>query len=131
MSSSAAPAKVTSQCEHRSFPLLPFNMACTLIANRGQRDGLRLVLLNGSACRKRSLVVSIPIRMDNGETHCFPGYRVQHCLTSGFQRRAARRPFSGSRRGRGPFHVDVLECGIMNFAILRRQGRRRTAIPRK
>jgi glutamate dehydrogenase (NAD(P)+) len=32
---------------------------------------------------KRSLVVSIPIRMDNGEVHCFPGYRVQHSLTSG------------------------------------------------
>jgi glutamate dehydrogenase (NAD(P)+) len=32
---------------------------------------------------KRSLVMSIPIRMDNGEVHCFPGYRVQHSLTSG------------------------------------------------
>ncbi len=32
---------------------------------------------------KRSLVVSIPIRMDTGETHTFIGYRVQHSITSG------------------------------------------------
>jgi glutamate dehydrogenase (NAD(P)+) len=32
---------------------------------------------------KRSLIVNVPIRMDNGETHCFVGYRVQHSLTSG------------------------------------------------
>src|SRR5438034_3467274 len=32
---------------------------------------------------KRSLVVGIPIRMDDGSTHTFIGYRVQHSLTSG------------------------------------------------
>ena len=32
---------------------------------------------------KRSLIVNVPIRMDNGEIHCFIGYRVQHSLTSG------------------------------------------------
>ncbi len=32
---------------------------------------------------KRSLVVSIPVRMDDGRTHVFLGYRVQHSLTSG------------------------------------------------
>ncbi|MCS7022191.1 MAG: Glu/Leu/Phe/Val dehydrogenase [Gemmataceae bacterium] len=32
---------------------------------------------------KRSMVVSIPIRMDTGETRVFIGYRVQHSLTSG------------------------------------------------
>ncbi|MBX9579568.1 MAG: glutamate dehydrogenase, partial [Gemmataceae bacterium] len=32
---------------------------------------------------KRSLVVSIPIRMDDGAVHTFVGYRVQHSLTSG------------------------------------------------
>ena len=32
---------------------------------------------------KRSLVVAIPIRRDNGETDPFVGYRVQHSLTSG------------------------------------------------
>jgi len=65
---------------------------------------------------KRSLVVSIPIRMDSGEVHCFPGYRVQHSLTSG--------PSKGGLR----YHpsVDLGEvaalamwmswkCGIMNL----------------
>ncbi|MDB5306166.1 MAG: glutamate dehydrogenase [Gemmataceae bacterium] len=32
---------------------------------------------------KRSLVVNIPIRMDDGAVHTFIGYRVQHSLTSG------------------------------------------------
>jgi glutamate dehydrogenase (NAD(P)+) len=32
---------------------------------------------------KRALVVSIPVRMDDGTTEVFNGYRVQHSLTSG------------------------------------------------
>src|SRR5581483_5848762 len=32
---------------------------------------------------KRALVVSVPIRMDNGRTEGFIGFRVQHSLTSG------------------------------------------------
>ena len=32
---------------------------------------------------KRSMVVSVPIRMDSGQTQVFIGYRVQHSLTSG------------------------------------------------
>ncbi len=32
---------------------------------------------------KRSLVVSVPVRMDSGATKVFIGYRVQHSLTSG------------------------------------------------
>jgi glutamate dehydrogenase (NAD(P)+) len=32
---------------------------------------------------KRSLVCAIPVRMDDGNTHVFIGYRVQHSLTSG------------------------------------------------
>jgi len=65
---------------------------------------------------KRSLVVSVPIRMDDGHTHNFTGYRVQHSLTSG--------PAKGGLR----YHpsVDIGEvaalamwmswkCGIMNL----------------
>src|SRR5687767_8637804 len=65
---------------------------------------------------KRSLVVSVPIRMDDGSTHNFIGYRVQHSLTSG--------PSKGGLR----YHpsVDLGEvaalamwmswkCGIMNL----------------
>ncbi len=32
---------------------------------------------------KRSMVVAIPVRMDDGSTQVFVGYRVQHSLTSG------------------------------------------------
>jgi glutamate dehydrogenase (NAD(P)+) len=32
---------------------------------------------------KRSMVVSVPVRMDDGRTKMFTGYRVQHSLTSG------------------------------------------------
>jgi glutamate dehydrogenase (NAD(P)+) len=65
---------------------------------------------------KRSLVVSVPIRMDDGRTQNFIGYRVQHSLTSG--------PAKGGLR----YHpsVDLGEvaalamwmswkCGIMNL----------------
>jgi glutamate dehydrogenase (NAD(P)+) len=44
---------------------------------------------------KRSLTVSLPIRMDNGSTRVFPGYRVQHHLTLG--------PTKGGLR----YHPDV------------------------
>ncbi len=65
---------------------------------------------------KRAMVVSVPIRMENGKTHTFIGYRVQHSLTSG--------PSKGGIR----FHpsVDIGEvaalamwmtwkCAIMNL----------------
>lgn len=32
---------------------------------------------------KRAMIVGVPIRMDDGKTHTFIGYRVQHSLTSG------------------------------------------------
>jgi glutamate dehydrogenase/leucine dehydrogenase len=32
---------------------------------------------------KRQLIVSIPVRMDNGEIRVFEGYRIQHSLTRG------------------------------------------------
>lgn len=68
------------------------------------------------AIPKRAMVVSVPVRLDTGETHVFHGYRVQHSLTSG--------PSKGGLR----FHpgVDLGEvaalsmwmswkCGIMNL----------------
>ena len=68
------------------------------------------------AVPKRSLVVSVPIRMDTGEIQSFIGYRVQHSLTSGASKGGLRY---------AP-HVDLGEvaalamwmgwkCGIMNL----------------
>src|SRR5215467_9677401 len=42
-------------------------------------ESMRNVLRNA----KRQLVVSIPVRMDGGETKVFEGYRVQHNIARG------------------------------------------------
>src|SRR5213594_2140446 len=42
-------------------------------------ESLRNVLRNA----KRQLIVSIPVRMDNGENRVFEGYRVQHNIARG------------------------------------------------
>jgi glutamate dehydrogenase (NAD(P)+) len=73
-------------------------------------------ILERLAQPKRALVVSCPVKMDDGCTHNFIGYRVQHSLTSG--------PSKGGLR----YHpsVDLGEvaalamwmswkCGIMNL----------------
>ena len=65
---------------------------------------------------KRAMVVSIPVRMDDGQLEVFSGYRVQHSLTSG--------PSKGGLR----YHPDVdlgevaalamwmsWKCGLMNL----------------
>jgi glutamate dehydrogenase (NAD(P)+) len=73
-------------------------------------------ILDRLSIPKRAMVVSIPVRMDNGQVKVFQGYRVQHSLTSG--------PSKGGLR----FHhsVDLGEvaalsmwmswkCGLMNL----------------
>jgi glutamate dehydrogenase (NAD(P)+) len=42
-------------------------------------ESMRNVLRNA----KRQLIVSIPVRMDGGETKVFEGYRVQHNIARG------------------------------------------------
>src|SRR6202007_2146132 len=60
-----------------------FQMACdqfTLIADYLQiPEDLRDRLM----FPKRSVVVAVPVRMDDGSTHLFQGYRVQHTLAMG------------------------------------------------
>ncbi|MFO0875995.1 MAG: Glu/Leu/Phe/Val dehydrogenase [Gemmataceae bacterium] len=73
-------------------------------------------ILDRLSVPKRALIVSIPVRLDDGSTEVFSGYRVQHSLTSG--------PSKGGLR----YHpsVDLGEvaalamwmswkCGIMNL----------------
>jgi glutamate dehydrogenase (NAD(P)+) len=102
------------------FPLFEtsplFQMTCKqleMVAEHVEMDhGVLLRLMKP----KRVLVVSMPVRMDDGRTEVFLGCRVQHSLTSG--------PSKGGLR----FHpsVDVGEvaslavwmswkCGIMNL----------------
>ena len=42
-------------------------------------DGIRERMRNP----KRSLIVSVPVKMDDGKTKVFKGYRVQHDITLG------------------------------------------------
>jgi glutamate dehydrogenase (NAD(P)+) len=93
-----------------------FQMACRQLENVAEVIDLDKNILERMFQPKRSLVVSVPIRMDNGETHNFLGFRVQHSLTSG--------PAKGGLR----YHPNVdlgevaalamwmtWKCGIMNL----------------
>jgi glutamate dehydrogenase (NAD(P)+) len=93
-----------------------FQMACRQLENVAEVIDLDKNILERMFQPKRSLVVSVPIRMDSGETHNFLGFRVQHSLTSG--------PAKGGLR----YHPNVdlgevaalamwmtWKCGIMNL----------------
>src|SRR3954464_7193127 len=55
---------------------------------------------------KRALIVSVPIRLDDGSIRCFEGYRVQHNMTLG--------PGKGGIR----FHPDVNLSEVAGLAML-------------
>lgn len=117
---SLSPAKPANGFAQQNNPVyassVTFQMACRQLENvAGAIDVDRGVLQRLSA-PKRALVVSCPVRMDDGRTEVFAGYRVQHSLTSG--------PSKGGLR----YHpaVDLGEvaalamwmswkCGIMNL----------------
>src|SRR5438105_2723181 len=60
-----------------------YRMACQQLLKVAEVTNLDRGVLERLMVPKRSLVVSIPVRMDTGETQVFIGYRVQHSLTSG------------------------------------------------
>jgi glutamate dehydrogenase (NAD(P)+) len=93
-----------------------FQMACRQLDAVAEVIDLDRGVLERLSLPKRAIVVSIPIRMEDGTTAGFIGYRVQHSLTSG--------PSKGGLR----YHpsVDLGEvaalamwmswkCGIMNL----------------
>ena len=53
---------------------------------------------------QRCLIVSVPVRMDDGRIEVFKGYRVQHVPTRGARVRAQNRPlrWQHGARNRGP-----------------------------
>jgi glutamate dehydrogenase (NAD(P)+) len=103
--------------KHTLFEDSPvFQMACRQLESVAEVVDLDKNIVERMFQPKRSLVVSVPIRMDNGETHNFLGFRVQHSLTSG--------PAKGGLR----YHPNVdlgevaalamwmtWKCGIMNL----------------
>lgn len=93
-----------------------YKMACRQLQMVGEFIDIDEGVLERLSQPKRAIVVSAPIRRDDGKTQCFVGYRVQHSLTSG--------PSKGGLR----YHpsVDLGEvaalamwmswkCGIMNL----------------
>jgi glutamate dehydrogenase (NAD(P)+) len=118
-------ALVTPSTNHHDYPHTPnpvfensptFQMACRQLDAVAEVIDIDKGVLGRMSLPKRAIVVSIPVRMDDGRTEVFTGYRVQHSLTSG--------PSKGGLR----YHpsVDLGEvaalamwmswkCGIMNL----------------
>ncbi|MDY3558053.1 Glu/Leu/Phe/Val dehydrogenase [Gemmata sp. JC673] len=91
-------------------------MACQQLRNVARAINLDPGITDRLMTPKRSQVVAIPVRMEDGRTETFVGYRVQHSLTSG--------PSKGGLRYAK--NVDLGEvaalamwmswkCGIMNL----------------
>jgi glutamate dehydrogenase (NAD(P)+) len=60
-----------------------FQMACRQLDAVAGVIEIDPGVLQRMSVPKRAMVVSIPVRMDDGRTEVFTGYRVQHSLTSG------------------------------------------------
>jgi glutamate dehydrogenase (NAD(P)+) len=93
-----------------------FRMARRQLEAVAEQTDVESGILERLSLPKRAIVVSLPVRMDDGRTQVFMGYRVQHSLTSG--------PSKGGLR----YHpsVDLGEvaalamwmswkCGLMNL----------------
>jgi glutamate dehydrogenase (NAD(P)+) len=60
-----------------------FQMAVLQLSSVAEIVHLDQNILERLSKPKRAMIVGVPIRMDNGKTQTFIGYRVQHSLTSG------------------------------------------------
>jgi glutamate dehydrogenase (NAD(P)+) len=100
-----------------------YQMACNQLRNVAAAIDLDPGICERLMVPKRSQVVAVPVRMDDGRTHVFIGFRVQHSLTSGASKGGLRY---------AP-HVDLGEvaalamwmswkCGIMNLPFAGAKG---------
>ena len=65
---------------------------------------------------KRTTIVTVPVRMDNGITQTFLGYRVQHSITSGPGKGGLRyHPDVGLGEVAGLAMLMSWKCGLMNL----------------
>jgi glutamate dehydrogenase (NAD(P)+) len=93
-----------------------FRMARAQLDAVGEAMDLDRGILDRLSLPKRAMIVSIPVRMDNGNLRMFTGYRVQHSLTSGPSK-------GGLRYDRAVDLGEVValamwmswKCGIMNL----------------
>jgi glutamate dehydrogenase (NAD(P)+) len=86
----SAPAAILARRSEQPLnPTAPFEqtptyqMACRQLQTVAEAVDIDPGVLERLAQPKRAMVVSVPIRMDDGRTENFIGYRVQHSLTSG------------------------------------------------
>jgi glutamate dehydrogenase (NAD(P)+) len=120
MSSTVVPAAVPTPGKYPPVTLFTdsptFQMAAQQLRSVATVTDIEPGILERLSIPKRSLVVAVPIRMDDGAVHTYIGYRVQHSLTSGASKGGLRY---------AP-HVDLGEvaalalwmswkCGIMNL----------------
>jgi len=100
-----------------------YQMACNQLRTVAAAINLDAGIAERLMVPKRSQVVAVPVRMDDGRTHVFIGFRVQHSLTSGASKGGLRY---------AP-HVDLGEvaalamwmswkCGIMNLPFAGAKG---------
>jgi glutamate dehydrogenase (NAD(P)+) len=68
---------------HNEMDSETYRMALRQLDLAAERLGLDRSVLERLRLPKRCMVVSVPVRMDNGETEVFIGYRVQHNLVLG------------------------------------------------
>jgi glutamate dehydrogenase (NAD(P)+) len=77
----------TNPPEHVSNPFeqsVVYRMAVNQLRDASKYiDGIEPGIFSRLEVPKRSMVVSVPVRMDDGRTQMFTGYRVQHSITSG------------------------------------------------
>jgi glutamate dehydrogenase (NAD(P)+) len=91
-------------------------MACRQLETVASVIDIDPGVLKRLAFPRRALVVSVPVRMDDGRTEVFMGFRVQHSLTSG-PAKGGLRYYPGVDLG----EVAALamwmswKCGIMNL----------------
>lgn len=76
------------------------------VAKAGLVNNTKVATIERLKFPKRSIVVSIPVRMDDSTIKIFDGYRVQHSQTLG--------PFKGGIR----FHQDVNLAEVVSLASL-------------
>ncbi len=88
--SKTSPTVTNNQARMRRFTPHPlydsspvFRMARQQLETVAGQVDLDPGVLERLCLPKRAMVVSLPIRMDDGRTQAFMGYRVQHSLTSG------------------------------------------------
>jgi glutamate dehydrogenase (NAD(P)+) len=93
-----------------------FQMACRQLEKVAEAQEIDPGVLERMSKPKRALVVSVPIRMEDGRTENFVGYRVQHSLTSGPSKGGLRYHPSVDLGEVGALAMWMTwKCGIMNL----------------